>query len=139
MDSERYPFEKIYMCLALSLSARSTCNRLRVGTVITSVDYRHVYAIGYNGNATGMPNCCDRDEPGNCGCLHAEENAIINCTVPRYVEKIVFVTVNPCVMCAKRLINLGGIRKLYYKGSYRITDSIKMLEQAGIDVNQFSE
>jgi len=132
----RPSFEKIYMDLAISLSQRSTCQRLQVGTVITSLDYRYVYAIGYNGNASGMQNDCDRSEPGNCGCLHSEENAIINCTCPRDIEKVVFVTVNPCIMCAKRLINLGGIKKLFYKDTYRITDSIEMLNQVGIKTMQ---
>lgn len=136
MAKERISFEEIYMNLAVALSERSTCKRLKVGTVITSVDYRYVFAVGYNGNASGMQNCCDRDEIGNCGCLHSEENAIINCMCTRDTSKIVFITVNPCVMCAKRLINMGGIKKIYYKESYRLSDSIKILESTGIEVVQ---
>ena len=45
--------------------------------MITSTDFRKVLAVGYNGNATGLANSCDRDEAGNCGCLHSEENAVI--------------------------------------------------------------
>lgn len=130
----RPSFEEIYMNLAYSLADRSTCKRLSVGAVITSTDYRYVYAIGYNGNASGMQNCCDRDEIGNCGCLHAEDNAVINCTCSRETPKIVFVTVNPCVMCAKRLINMGNIKKVYYSEPYRLSDSLLILEQAGIEV-----
>lgn len=132
----RPSFEKIYMDLAISLSQRSTCQRLQVGTVITSLDYRYVYAIGYNGNASGAQNDCDRNEPGNCGCLHSEENAIINCTCHRDIPKAVFVTVNPCVMCAKRIINIGGVKKLFYKDLYRMVDSIEMLNQVGIKTMQ---
>ncbi|NDB70379.1 MAG: cytidine deaminase, partial [Methylocystaceae bacterium] len=111
MDSKqnRPSFESIYMSLAHALASRATCKRLQVGTVITSTDFRKVLAVGYNGNATGLPNQCDRDETGNCGCLHSEENAVINCDSPRHVEKIVFVTHLPCVACAKRLINLGNV------------------------------
>src|SRR5271157_5122725 len=112
------------MRLAEALAERSTCSRLQVGTVITSTDYRRVLAVGYNGNATGLPNQCDRDEPGNCGCLHSEENAVINCDAPRQVEKIVFVTHLPCMMCAKRLINLGNVRRVYYRTDYRLRDSL---------------
>lgn len=132
----RPSFEKIYMDLAISLSQRSTCQRLQVGTVITSLDYRYVYAIGYNGNASGMQHDCDRHEAGNCGCLHSEENAIINCTCHRDIPKAVFVTVNPCVMCAKRIINMGGVKKLFYKDLYRMVDSIEMLNQVGIKTAQ---
>lgn len=133
---ERPSFEKIYIDLALKLAERSTCVRLKVGTVITSTDFRKVLAVGYNGNATGLHNGCDREEPGNCGCLHSEENAVINCDAPRTVEKIVFVTHLPCVQCAKRLINLGNVRKVYYATDYRIKDSIQVLNSVGIQIEQ---
>jgi dCMP deaminase len=137
MEVKKRPsFESIYLNLARTLAVRSTCSRLNVGTVITSTDYRKVLAVGYNGNATGLPNRCDRQEPGNCGCLHSEENAVINCDSPRQVEKVVFVTHLPCVPCAKRLINLGNVRQVYYGQDYRIRDSIELLESVGIMVKQ---
>jgi dCMP deaminase len=136
MADERPSFQEIYLRLAHALSARSTCKRLKVGTVITSTDFRRVLAVGYNGNATGLPNTCDRDEPGNCGCLHSEENAVINCDSPRHVEKLVFVTHLPCVACAKRLINLGNVRGVYYHQDYRVRDSVDLLRQVGIEVTQ---
>ena len=135
---KRPSFEKIYLRLARELAARSTCKRLQVGTVITTTDFRKVLAIGYNGNASGLPNGCDRDESGNCGCLHSEENAVINCDTPRYVEKIVFVTHLPCAMCAKRLINLGNVLKVYYSEDYRSHESISIFEQVGIEIKQLS-
>ncbi len=128
----RPSFETIYLNLAKMLSERSTCKRLKVGTVVTTTDYRKVLALGYNGNATGLPNHCDRDDVGNCGCLHSEENAVINCDTPRHIEKIVFVTHLPCVQCAKRLINLGNVKKVYYGEDYRIRDSLALLESVGI-------
>ncbi|MEW6055302.1 MAG: deaminase [Bdellovibrionota bacterium] len=138
MSNVRPSFEKIYLDLAFKLAERSTCVRLKVGTVITSTDFRKVLAVGYNGNATGLHNGCDRTEAGNCGCLHSEENAVINCDAPRMVEKIVFVTHLPCVQCAKRLINLGNVRKIYYGNDYRIKDSIDLLRSVGIEISQAS-
>lgn len=132
----RPSFQDIYMELAHALAKRSTCSRLNVGTVVTSTDYRKVLAVGYNGNAAGLPNRCDRDETGNCGCLHSEENAVINCDSPRSVEKHVFVTHLPCVACAKRLINLGGVKIVYYSKQYRCQDSIDILNSVGIEVIQ---
>ncbi len=132
----RPSFQTIYMQLAHALAARSTCSRLHVGTVITSTDYRKVLAVGYNGNATGLPNCCDRTEPGNCGCLHSEENAVINCDSPRSMEKHVFVTHLPCVQCSKRLINLGGVKKVFYCSEYRSSESLKILASVGIEVER---
>ena len=131
---ERPFFEVVYMDFAKAIANRSSCKRLNVGTVITSTDFRKVLAVGYNGNAAGLPNGCDRDEAGNCGCLHSEENAAINCDSPRYVEKYVFVTHLPCVACAKRLINIGNVKKIFYAEDYRIRDSIKLLVSVGIEI-----
>jgi dCMP deaminase len=136
MEKSRPSFEQIYMDLASTLAARSTCARMNVGTVITSTDYRKVLAVGYNGNAAGLPNTCDRHEAGTCGCLHSEENAVINCDSPRSTEKHVFVTHLPCVQCAKRLINLGGVKKVFYRNEYRLTDSIDILKSVGIEVEK---
>ncbi len=136
MEKKRPSFEQIYMDLAATLAERSTCARMNVGTVITSTDYRKVLAVGYNGNAAGLPNTCDRHEAGNCGCLHSEENAVINCDSPRSTEKHVFVTHLPCVQCAKRLINLGGVKKIFYRNEYRLTDSIDILKSVGIEVEK---
>lgn len=132
----RPSFESIYLRLAQTMAERATCHRLQVGTVITTTDFRKVLAVGYNGNATGLTNGCDREEPGNCGCLHSEENAVINCDAPRFIEKVVFVTHLPCVACAKRLINLGNVKRVVYGQDYRLRDSIALLESVGIVVQR---
>jgi dCMP deaminase len=129
----RPSFHAIYMELAKGLANRSTCSRLHVGTVITSTDFRKVLAVGYNGNASGLPNKCDSDTPGACGCLHSEENAVINCDAPRQIEKIVFVTHLPCKMCAKRLINLGNVKQVWYDQDYRLRDSLELFKEVGIN------
>jgi dCMP deaminase len=137
-NKKRPSFEEVYMNFAEAISRRSTCSRLAVGTVITTPDFRKVLSIGYNGNAAGLPNRCDREDVGNCGCLHSEENAVINCDAPRGVEKIVFVTHLPCPMCAKRIINLGNVQKVIYKNDYRVRDAIGLLATAQIPVYQIA-
>lgn len=140
MDRKRPSFREIYMGLALSLARRSTCLRLQVGTVIMSPDYRKGISSGYNGNTTGEPNRCDLEGAaavGNCGCLHSEENAIINCDVPRATQKVVFVTHLPCKMCAKRLINLGNVLQVYFNTDYRNHDGLELLQRAGIKIDQY--
>lgn len=132
-ERERPSFESIYMKLAELMSQRSTCDRLSVGTVITTTDFRKVLSCGFNGNASGLPNKCDSSVPGSCGSLHAEINAVINCDTPRYVDKYVFVTHSPCIMCAKVLINLGNVKRIYYKNEYRDTSSIAILNSVGIE------
>lgn len=105
--------------------------------MITSADHCYVYGVGYNGNYAGGPNDCDKHGEaavGACGCLHAEDNAVIKCLVPRHESKIVYCTHLPCVVCAKRLINLGGVAKVVYRTPYRKIESIDLLQGAGIEV-----
>lgn len=138
LNSQSRPsFEQIYMNLALELSQRSTCTRKSVGCVITSSDYRRVLAVGYNGNASGLYNGCDNPEiKSGCGCLHAEMNSVINCDSPRLNPKIVFITWSPCSMCAKALINLGNVEKVYYHEAYSNTSGLDLLSLAGIETAQ---
>jgi len=137
----RPSFEQICMGIAEAIAQRSTCRRtnsagdpMKVGCVITSMDFRKILSWGYNGNAAGLPNHCDSTEPGSCGCLHGESNAIINCDEPRATQKRVFVTHLPCVACAKMMINLGNVVRVYYRNEYRIRDSLELLRLVGIDV-----
>lgn len=134
--SKRVSFEEIYMRFALQLAERSTCQRLKVGAVVVANDYTHVYGIGYNGNASGLPNTCESDEPGNCGCLHAEDNALLKTHVGPHVPKIFFVTHQPCAYCAKRIINKGGFQKVFFYHPYRLMRGLEILEGAGIHVEQ---
>ncbi len=138
-SEERLPFSHIYMSLALMMAKRSTCARLHVGCVITSTDNRYVYGVGYNGNAAGLANGCDSEEPGKCGCLHAEDNAVINCTAPRDAAKVVYTTNLPCIMCAKRIINLGGVELVNYAKDYRDISGLKALASAGIRFSHMKE
>ena len=55
----RPPIFEVYMRMAEELAKRSTCARLKVGTVITDRYLENVVAIGYNGNARRFPNECD--------------------------------------------------------------------------------
>lgn len=134
MTRSRPSMEWIWMCTAQLMADRSTCQRLSVGCVITSADLRKVLAVGYNGNYVNGPNTCDSDTQGSCGCLHAEENAAIACDAPRHMEKIVFTLYSPCRMCAKRLINLGGVVMVYYTHEFRELGGVEVLQSAGVKV-----
>src|SRR5579884_3755943 len=101
------------MRMAEELAKRSTCSRSQVGSVITTGDLTQVLGIGYNGNARGLPNTCDSAEPGRCGCLHAETNAVIKAGAAT-PGKVMFVTISPCVMCAKMIVN-ANVGTVYYR------------------------
>ena len=129
-DSSRIPLYEVYMRMAEELAKRSTCARLQVGTVVTDARLENVLAIGYNGNAKTLPNCCDSTVPGNCGCIHSEVNALVK--APGSVkDKVVFVTNSPCVMCAKLMMN-SGVTHVFYRTVYRDPSGIELLERAGV-------
>lgn len=134
LDKDRPSFQKIYMNLAVEISKRSTCSRRQVGCVISSSDFRRILAVGYNGNASGLPNKCDKPNVSSgCGCIHAEENACISCIEPRNTKKIVFVTVFPCKQCAKRFVQLGGVKQVYYLDEYHDEEARYVFEFFGIE------
>ena len=142
VSSQRPSFDQIYMRLAQAMSERSTCARLQVGCVIASDDFRRVYAVGYNGGAAGAKNGCDVTGPeavGLCGCIHAESNAIINCSADREKNKIVYCTDLPCLMCAKMLVNLGGVKTVYFGRTYRKLEGQALLQSLGIYVEQLKD
>lgn len=127
---DRIPLYEVYMRMAEELAKRSTCVRLQVGTVVTDAHLENVLAIGYNGNAKGLPNRCDSTVPGNCGCLHSEVNALVK--APGNVrDKVVFVTASPCVMCAKLMIN-SGVTHVFYRYTYRDPSGVEQLATAGV-------
>ena len=131
----RIPLEEVYMRMAEELAKRSTCARNQVGSVIASADLTQVLGIGYNGNARGLPNRCDGPEPGRCGCIHSEANALIKAgaAVP---GKVMFVTVSPCVMCAKMIVN-SNVERIYFRTPYRDPSGVQVLREAGLEVEVY--
>lgn len=133
---DRIPLYEVYMRMAEELAKRSTCARLQVGTVITDQSLENVVAIGYNGNARGLPNKCDSTVPGSCGCIHSEMNALVK--APGSLrDKVLFVSASPCVMCAKMIIN-ANVGRVYYREAYRDPAGLDVLRQGGVEVVHYN-
>ncbi|HZV50390.1 MAG TPA: deaminase [Candidatus Dormibacteraeota bacterium] len=132
---DRIPLEEVYMRMAEELAKRSTCSRSQVGSVITTGDLTQVMGIGYNGNARGLPNRCDGTEPGRCGCIHSEANALIKAGA-QTPGKLMFVTTSPCPMCAKMIIN-SNIRRVYYRTPYRDPAGLEVLRRGGVETCRY--
>ena len=129
-DLHRIPLYEVYMRMAEELAKRSTCARLQVGTVVTDALLQNVVALGYNGNARGLPNRCDSAVPGSCGCLHSEVNALVKAPGSMR-DKVVFVTNSPCHMCAKLMIN-SGVSHVFYRHAYRDPSGLEILSEVGV-------
>lgn len=132
MMNYRINREDAMLAFAHVLALRSSCNRLQVGAVVTDADMLQVLGIGYNGNVAGGPNHCDRSTPGDCGCVHAELNALLK--APGIVsDKKLFTSVAPCVTCAKAIVN-SRVTEVFFSSKYRVTDGIDLLLERGIRV-----
>ena len=119
-------FDTIYMQLAAQLAERSHCVKMKVGAVLTK-DTR-IISLGYNGPPADTHNCdeewpeagCPRDSKGGCSlALHAEQNAILYAAKNNMdlAGATIYVTLSPCLACAKVLFSLG-IKKVIYRDSY---------------------
>lgn len=131
-------FDAVWMRLALDLSRFSTCDRKKVACVVVTEDAQQILAVGYNGTEKGGPNHCVRPEPGNCGCLHAEDNACIKLDYNNPARKILYCTDSPCEYCARRIVN-AGISEVIYLREYRKTEGLEILARAEIPVTKMED
>jgi dCMP deaminase len=127
----RPSWDDVWIRLATSLADRSTCSRLQVGCVVVTADNQKVLGVGYNGGPKGISNDCLSLEPGLCGHLHAEVNALIKADYTSPVSKKMYVTTQPCYQCAVAIIN-ANISEVVYLHSYRLTEGLELLKTAGI-------
>jgi dCMP deaminase len=116
---------------ARTIARRSIDPRNKVGTVIVSDDNTQVLSVGYNGNYAGGPNEVESTEPGDSGCIHAEINALLKLDYNNPKRKIMYVTLSPCRMCAKAIIN-AGIDEVIYQEEYRDISSLEILSDASV-------
>ncbi len=134
---KRPSFHFINMGLAIAYSQRSHHPTHKVGCVIASHDGSDIYSGGYNGHESGGSNRRADKTPGLSELIHAECNAAIRCKASKETKKTVYVTLSPCIICAKMLINLGGVKKLFYQKDYRDQRGLKLLKKHGIQVFKF--
>ena len=136
------------MTLADEVASRTTCLRRAVGAII--VKERRILATGYNGVPTGLRHCdvteCLREKLGVpsgqrheiCRGLHAEQNALLQAA--RYGIDIegssIYITTQPCVVCAKMLIN-AGISEIIYRNPYPDELAMELLGESNIKIRIF--
>ncbi|MCF6462228.1 deoxycytidylate deaminase [Clostridium sp. Cult1] len=134
---KRKSWNEYFMQIAEIVATRSTCDRAEVGCLIVNDDNR-IVSTGYNGSISGNPHCDDvghtmRD--GHCiATIHAEMNALLYCAKEGISVNgcKIYVTHFPCLNCTKALIQ-AGIKKIFYKHSYRIDDyALELLKKNNI-------
>jgi len=147
--ADRPSWDEYFLEMAHMIARRSTCLRRHVGALL--VREKRILATGYNGAPAGLPHCaevgCLRDKleiPSGerqelCRGLHAEQNAIIQGALHGVSVQgaDLYCTTQPCVSCAKMLIN-AGVGRIVYEGDYADDLSLELLEQAGVELVRMS-
>lgn len=123
-----------YLELAWKFSERSKDKKTKVGCIIVTRD--GVIYPGYNGDEIGGSNDRDSLEDGGSGFIHAEENAIIKFDPSLHKLSRMYLTHNPCLMCAKRIVNTRAISEVYFSEYFRERDGIELLRDRGIICEQ---
>lgn len=143
-------WDEYFMEMAEVAQKRSTCTRRSVGAVI--VKNKRIMATGYNGVPMGIEHCesrgCLRDHlniPSGqrhelCRGLHAEQNAIIQAAHlgQSIAGGTLYCTNQPCVICAKMIIN-AGLERIVIKDGYPDELAVEMLSEAGLKIEILGE
>ena len=144
-------WDRRFMELTEQVGSWSSCLRRKVGAII--VRDKRVMTTGYNGAPAGIASCVERGEclrekmniPSGtraelCYAAHAEQNAIIQAA--RYGINVggatLYCTHQPCVICAKMIIN-AGITRVIYKEGYPDEFSLRLFAEAGTKIEKFDE
>ncbi|MCI8284180.1 MAG: cytidine deaminase [Firmicutes bacterium] len=142
---DRPDWDQYFMEFAEVARKRSTCLRRKVGAII--VKDKRILATGYNGVPTGIQHCsergCLRDQLGVpsgerhelCRGMHAEQNAIVQAAYlgVSIDGSVLYCTNQPCILCAKMIIN-AGIKRIVVKEGYPDEYAQQMLKEADLEL-----
>lgn len=139
--------QHMYMAMATVASISSTAVKLKVGSLVVK-DHR-ILSVGYNGTPPGMDNVCEDkvwigdEQVGDYHLvtkkevIHAEMNAIYKMARDGQsaVGADIFITHAPCFECAKAILSVG-IKKVWWRDSYRDMNGIDLLKSNNVEVEQ---
>ena len=146
-------WDKRFMEMAQVIASWASCyqeNR-KIGAVI--VKNKRIMTTGYNGAPAGVKTCVERGEclrrklniPSGtrhelCYAVHAEQNAIIQAAKlgVSIDGATLYCTHQPCVMCAKMIVNSGIVRVVYREG-YPDDFSREILAEGGVILERYTE
>ena len=145
MRKKRPSWDEYFMEMAFLVAGRSTCERRSVGAV--AVKNKRILATGYNGAPSGAKHClevgCKRQQlnvPSGekaelCRGVHAEQNCIIQAAYHGISLKgaTLYVTNQPCSICAKMIINTG-FERIVYCSPYDDKLTFEILEESKIKI-----
>jgi len=146
----RLSWDEYFSQVAQLVSKRSSCMRRSVGAVI--VKDKRILCTGYNGAPSGIKHCtetgCIREKlkiPSGknhelCRGLHAEQNALLQAALSGVSVRgsAMYITNQPCIICAKMLIN-AGITEIVILNGYPDQMAKDFLKEAKIKLRQLKK
>ncbi|MBP8952028.1 MAG: cytidine/deoxycytidylate deaminase family protein [Armatimonadetes bacterium] len=144
---KRPDWDDYFMQICHVVATRSTCLRRKVGAIL--VKDRRILTTGYNGPPKKLPHCaelggCYREKLGIpsgqrvelCRAVHAEQNAIAQAAVHGVDlegDITCYCTTQPCVTCAKMLVN-ANVKRIVYEGDYPDELALEIFKAAGVEL-----
>jgi dCMP deaminase len=137
IEAQKDKYHSLYMDMAVLQSGASCAERKKVGSIIVLTT--GTMASGWNGMPAGMDNCCE-DQNGDTKpeVIHAERNALDKLSKEGIspMGAIVFITLSPCMECAKSLYSVG-VTEVYYLSGYKESSGIDFLNKMGVKCERF--
>ncbi|MEG1548402.1 MAG: cytidine/deoxycytidylate deaminase family protein [Clostridia bacterium] len=144
-------WDERFMQLAATIGSWSSCyqDNRKIGAVI--VRNKRILTTGYNGAPAGITSCVERGEcmrrklniPSGtkhelCYAIHAEQNAIIQAAkLGLTIEgATLYCTHQPCVICAKMIVN-SGISMVIYGEGYPDEFALEIFKLSGVELLKY--
>ena len=139
--ASQYKLDEAYLQICQTWSQLSQAKRKKVGCII--VKDGSIISDGYNGTPKNFDNTCEFVSENQTlitkpEVLHAESNAITKLAKSTQSSKnsTMYITINPCVECAKLIIQ-SEISRVVYKDFYKNDEGIKLIKKANIEINKY--
>ena len=141
-------WDKRFMELCSVIANWSSCYQENRKMCALIVKDKRILTTGYNGAPAGVKSCVERGRclrrdlniPSGtraemCYALHAEQNAIIQAAKLGVCVDgaTMYVTHQPCVICAKMIVN-AGLKRIVVREGYPDDLAIEILDEAGLKI-----
>jgi len=120
-----------------NISTLSNASTKKVACMALHRKFTKIASFGYNGSYMGAPinEATGTEEeslvPGESGFIHAEINMIAKFREFDPENYIILLTLSPCKMCTKTLVN-SGFKYVYWIEDYREQSHLHIFDESGI-------
>jgi len=129
--------------ILLSIRDLSNSSTTKVGCMALKKDFSKIASFGYNGSYSGAgtnKNTGTEEDsltPGESGFIHAEVNMIAKFQEYDPQNYIILLTLSPCKMCTKILVN-AGFKHVYWIQDYRDMSHLKIFSECNVTHGKIS-